>query len=49
MGKTVVVEHHLQVDFGITCAEHLWPVLVSVQLTDETSPSSLFEFFQFSI
>ena len=49
MGKTVVVEHHLQVDFGITCAEHLRPVLASVQLTDETSPSSLFEFFQFSI
>lgn len=49
MGKTMVVEHHLQVDFGITCAEHLWPILMSVQLTDETSLSSLFGFFPFSV
>lgn len=49
MGKTMVVEHHLQVDFGIACAEHFRPVLMSVQLTDETSLSSLFEFFPFSI
>lgn len=45
----MVVEHHLQVDFGIACAEHFRPVLMSVQLTDETLLSSLFEFFPFSI